>query len=334
MNATELEALRTQAPAAGVGRSVLDEWDQDQRDLIRQTIAPDASEADFQLLLDVAARTGLNPLRNEIWLAKMPGRDGQRAKFTLIVGKDGHLNIAHRHDDFRGHAGDVVRSHDVFDVLWDEAAPDGTVPKVVHRHGVGLSRVGGGDPIVDVAADGDDARGETAGEREERKRGKIVGAWAKVYREGRQPIFFYAPWTEYAPSSVSRAWRSNPSAMIRKCALDNALREAFNLSGLYSEAEMARAMERADPDVRAEPEWGTDDALAARLRELVDAARDALPGKYRVAKVRQVLSGATDDERRAFAERLEREVRDAGGEVPEQAVDAEVVPDAAEGDGS
>jgi len=270
-----------------VTRSAAVAFQDEQRRLIRHTIAPTLTEAEFDLFLDIAARHQLNPLTGEIWAAKMPGRNGEPGKLTTIVGRDGFLAIANRNADFEGMDFDIVRENDTFRKL-----ADGT-----YEHTFDMS--GGKD------------------------RGKPIGAYAVVYRRGRRPTPFFAPWAEY--NSGRNAWKSNPTAMIIKCAQANALRLAYNLSGLYSDAEMDHVVSDPDRNHELEPDFGTDE-LGDRLRGLVDRANDLKPGSYRPAKVRMLLANATDLERAAFAESLERFIAEHESVVDADAV--EVTPEA------
>ena len=68
-------------------------------------------------------------------------------------------------------------------------------------------------------------------------RGKIIGAYALIYRKDRSyPIYIFAPFDEYNASS--RVWNQYPSAMILKVAESMALKRAFTVSGLVSREEM------------------------------------------------------------------------------------------------
>lgn len=293
---------------------------QEMRSIIRNAINPNASEADFELLLEFAGRYRLNPLNGELYLAKMPGQDGSPPRFTPIVGRAGYLSVAQRQKGYRGLRSDVVRANDTFAVAWDEEDPDGTTPKIIHRYDMTFKA----DPAQDEETP--DMENESAEQRTVRKRGKIIGAWCKVYRENNVPTFFFAQWNEYVPRDIakSRFWKSHPSEAVRKCAVSNAVREAFSLSGLYDEAEMARVLEDGGPatPVPDTPEYGDDD-LGRRLEGLVSEAVNA-GLQYRPAKVRTILHGASDEEREAFADKLETEIAESRGEKVE---DAEVVED-------
>lgn len=284
------------------------DFQQEQRDLIRNTVAPEATQAEFDLFLEIAARYQLNPLTGEIYLAKMGGTNGGGGRFTMLVGRDGFLAIANRNPDFRGIESDVVHEFDTF-----KKTKDG----VIHEYEMGS----GGEMPRDKPPEADGEPGVVMPSI--KKRGAIVGAWAIVHRQGRVPTFFFAPYASYAKNHGP--WKQYPDAMIRKVAIANALREAFNLSGLYheSEIEQLRAEQAGSPT--GEPEGFGTDEIGARLDGLVEEARTVLPGKYLPARVHLVLQGKDDDERKAFADALEAELEAAANPPDVDVVDAEVV---------
>lgn len=77
----------------------------------------------------------------------------------------------------------------------------------------------------------------------------IVGGWAKVYIEGREPEMTTVSFEEYAgrkkDGTLNSQWASKPATMIRKVAVVQALREAFpeDFGGLYSPEEMGEVAE-------------------------------------------------------------------------------------------
>lgn len=81
---------------------------------------------------------------------------------------------------------------------------------------------------------------------------KIVGGWAKIFVEGREPEMFTASFEEYAgrkkDGSLNSQWASKPATMIRKVAIVQGLRECFpeEFGGMYSPEEMSSANPNVD----------------------------------------------------------------------------------------
>lgn len=77
----------------------------------------------------------------------------------------------------------------------------------------------------------------------------IVGGWAKIFIDGREPEMTTVSFDEYVgkkkDGTVNSQWASKPATMIRKVAVVQALREAFpeDFGGLYSPEEMGEAGE-------------------------------------------------------------------------------------------
>ena len=119
---------------------------------------------------------------------------------------------------------------------------------------------------------------ESTGEVTERegtfylKSEKVVGGFAKVFVEGREPYCATVSFDEYAGrkanGDLNSQWASKPATMIRKVALVQALREAFpeDFSQLYAAEEVGTTdidetpvavpqnMPSADPqEVKPEP---------------------------------------------------------------------------------
>ena len=70
------------------------------------------------------------------------------------------------------------------------------------------------------------------------ERGKLIGAYAMVFRKDRsRAAYFYAPMAEYNAGS-NPTWRKYPTAMIIKVAEACALKRAFSISGLVTQEEM------------------------------------------------------------------------------------------------
>ena len=89
-----------QAPAAGITPA--------QRDLVRRTVAAEASDDELAMFLHVANKSGLDPLQKQIWFVKRGGR------VTIQAGVDGLQARANREPSYRGQQVGVVCEKDVF----------------------------------------------------------------------------------------------------------------------------------------------------------------------------------------------------------------------------
>lgn len=278
------------------------DYDENLIALIKNSVMPrEATNADTYFLLELSARYGLDPFAREIWAAKMKGKTGEAGGVSILVGRDGLLSIAERHKSYRGFRNLPVYEHDTF--AYDSEArlmPDGTYSHVTHS--------------FDVTKD----------------RGKLLGAWAEVYRNGRPPTFFYAPLEDYLPKSEKKLeyspWSSQINVMIAKCALATALRLAFRISGLYIEEEMAQALSMPESQEYQATVWPEDEELASYLQALFVAAEDAKPGSWLPGKVTATMEATEDYE--LLVEQLVEEIERSGGEVPERgAIEGEVIMD-------
>ena len=285
---TSQELVHRTAPIGELARR---NYAREQIELIKQTVAEGATDAELDLFLELAARYELDPFAGHIWCARMRGENGSAGKMVVLIGRDGMLVLARRHSDFRGIRGNVVHEHDHFEVEEGEE----TV-KVKHKIG------------------------------HPKERGAIVGAWALVNREGQSPIYFFANLDEYMPthSKVDRTpWGKHRSAMILKCAQSTALRFAFSITGLIGAEEISSRLadsKLAEHDAEAatgEIEWGDDPEVAQRLAELFAAANATVEHSYRPRKMQAMLSGKTEGERRQIVLDLERFIEQNGGTVPE-----------------
>jgi phage recombination protein Bet len=250
------------------------QYDQEQQTAIRRTVAKDCNDAEFVMFLELAARYKLDPFARQIWAAKM---GGQNDDLAILVGRDGLLSIAERYDEFVAMESDVV-------VEGDKLTVDPETTTYVHEWG------------------------------EQHLTGTIIGAWAQVWRSDREkPIRFYARWDEYAKPN-SRFWQRFKSAMILKCAQSMALKQAFSITGLLVEEEVA---DGGTPVNRADTiEWGNDPLLAAWLQALVARANDIRKNAYRPQKVLALLRGRTDEDRHVFAQELVDFIGEREGDVP------------------
>ncbi len=77
--------------------------------------------------------------------------------------------------------------------------------------------------------------------------GKILGAKARVWTKGsNHPTIAMGLLSEYTKGQF--LWNTMPGAMVMKCVKTRAIRDAFNLAGLYSEEEfMVPATQESQP---------------------------------------------------------------------------------------
>ena len=203
--ADNVTALAARAPAAI-------EWSEDQRALIKRTVAPDATNDELAMFLHVAAKAGLDPLQKQVWFVKRKQNVGTREspkwedRVTIQAGVDGLQARALRMPDCEGIQSAVVYAKD--DFVFDKAKGE------VVRH---LGNPFGGQ-------------------------GDIVGAWAIVRRAGKLPFVALVRYGEYVDDR-SFLWKNKPAVMIEKVARSTALRRAYpeDFAGIYEPAEMGTA---------------------------------------------------------------------------------------------
>jgi phage recombination protein Bet len=273
---------------APIGELARRSYAREQIELIKQTVAHGATDAELDLFLELAARYELDPFAGHIWCARMAGKNGERGRMAVLIGRDGMLVLARRDSGFKGVRGNVVHENDDFEV------DDDTEKGVLVRHRMGKPS----------------------------ERGPIVGAWALVNRDGEEPYYFYANLDEYRGSEKT-PWGKQTSAMILKCAQSTALRFAYSITGLIGAEEVSSQL--ADPTkaladadaATGEIEWGDNEELAHRLADLFAAANATVEHSYRPRKIQAMLAGKTEGERRQVALDLEKFIEQNGGTVPE-----------------
>jgi phage recombination protein Bet len=268
------------------------QFTKEQVQMLRRTVAKDCNDDEFVYFLEVAAMYDLNPLVHEVYAAKQAGNNGSGGRVMILIGRNGWLKMARRYPDFKGIDGDIVRENDIFRV---KRTPEGR--EIIHEYEGSIE-----------------------------KRGAIVGAWAEVLREGQKPYYFFAPMSEYRPKSEGKLkfspWGSQESVMIQKCAYVGALRIAFNISGVYDEAELANTSVGADAPAEVEVEWGEN---AEELQALVAQANALRPGTYRNAKLAMLLNGKSAEQRDDVIAQIRRFVAENTPSTEPEPPEAEVV---------
>jgi phage recombination protein Bet len=72
-------------------------WNDEDKTLIRQTVAKGASDAEFKLLLYTASKYDLDPLVKQIWCVKYGDKPA-----AIYTSRDGFLHLAHKSGQFDG----------------------------------------------------------------------------------------------------------------------------------------------------------------------------------------------------------------------------------------
>lgn len=223
--------------------------DAERRDLIRKTICPpNTNDLEFEYFCAFAQRVELDPLLKQVWLVPRKQKDPvTRAwveKMEPMVAEIGMRARADRLPDYRGTTGDYVCEGDEFMI-------DAGAGTVHHRYS-------------------NDAR---------RKAGnKVIGAWARVEREGRRDTVVYVTFdakvqTYFDYDSKKQVptpfWIKDPGGQTAKCARAAALRLAYPdvFSGMFI-AEESRSEGAEDlPTDETKPAATASDAMEKRLRE-------------------------------------------------------------------
>ncbi len=101
-------------------------------ELIKSTVARNATDAEFRLLVHLANRYGLDPIAKEIWCIKRNATDPA----LIMTSRDGYLKVAQDHPEYEGLISFAVRQGDEF-------AIDAESFTVTHRFGAQRGKVMG-----------------------------------------------------------------------------------------------------------------------------------------------------------------------------------------------
>lgn len=97
-------------------------WSREQIELVKRTVAKDATDDELKMFLYLANQYRLDPFKREIVFTKFKGQP------SFITTRDGYLKIAISNPDFDGLQAFVVREGDDFEIVAEEF-------KVHHRFG-------------------------------------------------------------------------------------------------------------------------------------------------------------------------------------------------------
>lgn len=260
VNGTEQTAITETKPTdqalAPVGGVTTITWTQDRIDLIKRQICPAGITNDeFAIFIEQCKRTAMDPLIKEAFCVprrvKITKPDPRNphgrgieewiTKHEFQPAEAGMASRADRFPDYRGIKAAAVHENDTIEI-------DAEAGTVVHKF----------NPI-------------------NAKRGKLVGAWARVYRENRHTPVEWVTLDEYRQlkqnsNEATGQWAGKPETMIVKCARAAAFRRAYPnvFGGLYIEEEMPEERElnpapngssgsgQAEPDTRTKAERMAD----------------------------------------------------------------------------
>lgn len=196
---------------SGPRTSAIVEWDEGFQNLVKKTILkPSKREAypqELALLAEQAVRTGLDPMSRQIYGIYRWDKRVGDETMTIQVGIDGLRTIAERTGKYLGQSGPFWWDGQDWTDVWLSATPP-EAAKVIVRKAVA---------------------------------GQVSETPAVAHR------------SEYMPldrsGNPSGLWQDKPALMLAKCAESLALRKAFpaDMSGLYTDDEMARADAPAPP---------------------------------------------------------------------------------------
>jgi phage recombination protein Bet len=183
------------------------DWNDERRALVRRTICPKGiSEDEFLLFMEQCQRSGLDPLLKEAFCVPRRMNIGSREKPNWVT----------KHEFQPSEAGMLTRA---------ERMPD--------FKGVQASAVYAGDHILIRQGKGEVEHEFNPAKRE----GALVGAWARVVRDGKVPTVIWLDFAAYAQATP--LWGKMPATMIEKCARAGGLRKAYpsQFGGLYVAGE-------------------------------------------------------------------------------------------------
>lgn len=182
-------------------------------EVIRNTVAKNATWAELYYFLDVAQSYGLSPFKREIWFIKLAGKDG--AKTRIETSRDGYATICRRDPGFLGYHSEVVRENDEFYMEYNM----GKVVNIHHKFS-------------------------------HKDRGKIAGAWAVAKHGTKDDVWAWLPYDEM--DQHTPVWKKNGSLMAKKVVEAAVLKRMGGISGILTENETRESTDRFVSDMTIE----------------------------------------------------------------------------------
>ena len=177
------------------------DWTAAEVEVMRKTVANNATIEEFAYFLNVAKAVDLNPFLKEIYFMKT-----DKGQVAIITGRDGFLKIAKRDPNFEGLYSMEVCEKDEFSMSFEPDESGRMVQTINHK-------------ILDFT-----------------DRGEIIGAWAQAQTRGIPSVVAYATRKEY--DRKKDIWLRFPAAMMRKVPESMVLRRIAGISGVVGEAEI------------------------------------------------------------------------------------------------
>jgi phage recombination protein Bet len=232
---------------------------------IKNTVAKDTNNLEFDLFMNAARSYGLDPFRKQISAIVFNKDNAQKRQMAIIVGRDGLRSIAARCGDYRPASGPA-------NIVYDESAKSKTNPKGIVSVGVTLYKQdnkGTWHPVYGEAFWDEFApvKDEWAWDEQERKR-KPTGE-----------------------QTVDGNWSKMPIVMLTKCAEGQALRAGWpdQFGNLYAEEEMAaHTMKDVTPSEAIEQE-------AAHRRESAIGGRGLMMNMDGTGALQRIPMGEVAD---------------------------------------
>lgn len=85
--------------------SIIEYQDPEMLNVLRNTIAKDATNDEFKMFVEFCKATGLNPFKKEIWFIKV------RGQIQIMTGINGFYTIANSHPQFDGIENEIVENN-------------------------------------------------------------------------------------------------------------------------------------------------------------------------------------------------------------------------------
>ena len=186
-------------------RPVKIEFTEEQVEVLRNTIAKDATEPELNLFIQACISYDLDPFKKELFFAK----NKKNGRVDLITSRDGYLTIVQRDPRFRGLQSMEVYSNDEFTIEYDSSGENDREMNICHK-------------ILNINPS---------------ERGDLIGAWATCRFDGRDDATVFVYLDEYKKMGYDN-WKNYPSAMIQKVPESIVMKRQGGISGLVTQEEI------------------------------------------------------------------------------------------------